>query len=72
MNVTDSHGTITVLPGEETVYGREGKKKGIPAPGNNPILDSPWAKVGGTAAAAGFLGFLAAHPEPKSISPFTP
>lgn len=71
LNVTDSHGTVTVEPGEQTIYAIERKKKGVTEPGNRGTLDSPWAKIGGSAAGGVVLIWLLHHGN-NPVSPSTP
>jgi len=71
LNVTDSHGTVTVMPGEQTIYAIERKKKGPVEPGDHATLDSPWAKIGGSAAGGVILIWLLHHGN-NPVSPSTP
>lgn len=71
LNVTDSNGTVTVMPGEQTIYAIERKKKGIVEPGDHATLDSPWAKIGGSAAGGIVLIWLLHHGN-NPVSPSTP
>lgn len=71
LHVTGSDGTIVMEPSEETVYAIDRNGEGAPPQATNGTLNTPWAKVGGSAAAGTIIIWSLIHGD-DPVSPWKP